>query len=224
MKNKKLTVKIMIDIGMTACLLLLMPYSLLGETLHEWIGMAMFVLFIAHHILNRKWLATVAKGKYTLFRGVQTALVMIMFILMIGSMISGILLSDHIFGMVRIEGSYMMARQVHMFCAYWGLIIMSLHLGMHWNMAVIMVGRIFKQPSAVRKWIARAIAVILAVYGVYAFIKRQIGDYLLMKMHFVFYDYTESVLFFMADYLAVMILIAFIGYYAGLLMKKYKTR
>ena len=111
-----------------------------------------------------------------------------------------------------------------MFCAYWGLIIMSLHLGMHWNMAVIMVGRIFKQPSAVRKWIARAIAVILAVYGVYAFIKRQIGDYLLMKMHFVFYDYTESVLFFMADYLAVMILIAFIGYYAGLLMKKYKTR
>ena len=85
MKNKKLTVKIMIDIGMTACLLLLMPYSLLGETLHEWIGMAMFVLFIAHHILNRKWLATVAKGKYTLFRGVQTALAMIMFILMIGS-------------------------------------------------------------------------------------------------------------------------------------------
>lgn len=82
----------------------------------------------------------------------------------------------------------------------------------------------FKQSSAVRKWIARAIAVILAVYGVYAFIKRQIGDYLLMKMHFVFYDYTESVLFFMADYLAVMILIAFIGYYAGLLMKKYKTR
>lgn len=145
-------------------------------------------------------------------------------ILMIGSMISGILLSDHIFGMVRIEGSYMMARQVHMFCAYWGLIIMSLHLGMHWNMAVIMVGRLFKQSSAVRKWIARAIAVILAVYGVYAFIKRQIGDYLLMKMHFVFYDYTESVLFFMADYLAVMILIAFIGYYAGLLMKKYKTR
>lgn len=201
MKNKKLTVKIMIDIGMTACLLLLMPYSLLGETLHEWIGMAMFVLFIAHHILNRKWLATVAKGKYTLFRGVQTALAMIMFILMIGSMISGILLSDHIFGMVRIEGSYMMARQVHMFCAYWGLIIMSLHLGMHWNMAVI-----------------------LAVYGVYALIKRQVGDYLLMKMHFVFYDYTESVLFFMADYLAVMILIAFVGYYASLLMKKYKTR
>ena len=91
-------------------------------------------------------------------------------------------------------------------------------------MAVIMAGRLFKQPSAVRKWIVRAIAAIVAGYGVYAFIKRQIGDYLLMKMHFVFYDYTERLLFFMADYLAVMILIAFIGYYAGLLMKKHKVR
>lgn len=33
--NKKLIVKIIIDIGMTVCLLLLMPYSLLSETIHE---------------------------------------------------------------------------------------------------------------------------------------------------------------------------------------------
>lgn len=44
--NKKLIVKIIIDIGMTVCLLLLMPYSLLSETIHEWLGIAMFVLFV----------------------------------------------------------------------------------------------------------------------------------------------------------------------------------
>ena len=54
MKNKRFTVKIRIDIGMTVCLILLMPYSLLSETAHEWIGMAMLVLFISHHILNCK--------------------------------------------------------------------------------------------------------------------------------------------------------------------------
>ena len=32
MKNKRFTAKILIDIGMTICLLLLMPYSLLSET------------------------------------------------------------------------------------------------------------------------------------------------------------------------------------------------
>mgnify|MGYP003247146005 CR=1 FL=1 len=54
--NRKLMAKILIDICLTVSLLLLMPYSLIGETAHEWIGMAMLVLFIVHHILNRKWI------------------------------------------------------------------------------------------------------------------------------------------------------------------------
>ena len=54
MKNKRFTAKILIDIGMTICLLLLMPYSLLSETAHEWIGMAMLVLFI--------WVFTFSSG------------------------------------------------------------------------------------------------------------------------------------------------------------------
>ena len=87
MKNKRFIVKILIDIGMTVCLLLLMPYSLLSETAHEWLGMEMLVLFISHHILNRKWLLSIGKGKYNAFRVLQTVLVIIMFILMMSSMI-----------------------------------------------------------------------------------------------------------------------------------------
>ncbi len=48
--NKKLMFRIFIDIGMIVRLLLLMPYSLLSETAHEWIGMAMLVLFSRHWI------------------------------------------------------------------------------------------------------------------------------------------------------------------------------
>ena len=40
---------------MTVLLLLLMAYSLIGETVHEVIGTAILVLFIGHHILNRGW-------------------------------------------------------------------------------------------------------------------------------------------------------------------------
>ena len=220
MKNKRFTVKILIDIGMTICLLLLMPYSLLSETAHEWIGMAMLMLFIAHHILNRKWLLSIGKGKYNAFRVIQTVLVIIMFILMMGSMISGILLSNYIFKWIKISGTYVTARQIHMFCAYWGLVVMSLHLGLHWNIVVAMAGRLWKNPSIIRKWVARFVAVVIAGYGLYAFYRRQIGDYLLMRMHFVFYDYEEVVFPFLIDYLAVMILIAFIGYYGGLFLKK----
>lgn len=49
----KAIVRIGIDIGMTVLLLLLMAYELIGSGLHEWIGLAMFVLFVCHHLLNR---------------------------------------------------------------------------------------------------------------------------------------------------------------------------
>lgn len=36
--NKELVIRIVTDVLMTISLLLLMPYSLLSETAHEWIG------------------------------------------------------------------------------------------------------------------------------------------------------------------------------------------
>ena len=56
-KNKRMkpVVKRVVDFLMTAALLLLMAYSLVGEAAHEWIGMGMFLLFLVHLILNRKW-------------------------------------------------------------------------------------------------------------------------------------------------------------------------
>ena len=40
------------DLAMTVLLLLLMAYSLVGEVLHEWMGITMLVLFLLHHIWN----------------------------------------------------------------------------------------------------------------------------------------------------------------------------
>ena len=240
--NKELVIRIVTDVLMTISLLLLMPYSLLSETAHEWIGMAMLILFIFHHVLNRRWIKSVVKGKYKPLRIIQTLLVVVMLLLMLGSMASGILLSTHIFKDINIAGTSMAARQVHMFCAYWGFAVMSVHIGMHWNMAVTMAGKLFKEPPVLRGEYQKVqnifrepdkflriiisifilIALVVAGYGIFAFHKRQIGEYLLMKMHFVFYDYTENVMFFMLDYLAVMILIAVAGYYISMLLKKIK--
>ena len=70
--KRKTILKIVVDIGMTVMLLFLMTYELIGAAAHEWLGIGMFVLFITHHILNRKWIRCVFKGKYTLFRIWQT--------------------------------------------------------------------------------------------------------------------------------------------------------
>lgn len=50
---------------MTVGLLFLMGYHLWGDTVHEWVGARMFILFILHHILNWRWWAGIFKGKYT---------------------------------------------------------------------------------------------------------------------------------------------------------------
>lgn len=54
--------KMMIDLIMTVMLLCQMGYMLVGETLHEWVGTAMFLLFIVHHILNRRWYGGLQKA------------------------------------------------------------------------------------------------------------------------------------------------------------------
>ena len=59
----KMIGKIIVDLGMTILLMLLMAFELIGRTAHEWIGAGMFVLFILHHILNRKWTGNLTDGE-----------------------------------------------------------------------------------------------------------------------------------------------------------------
>lgn len=57
------------------------------------------------------------------------------------------------------------------------------------------------------------VAAAIACYGCYAFIKRDIFDYMFLRTHFVFFDYSEPLVFFILDYVAVMGMFVFIGYY-----------
>lgn len=219
----KRKLKIIIDVLMTFGLLLLMPYELVGDAAHEWIGIGMFVLMILHHMLNRAWLCSLFKGRYTPVRIVQTLLVVLVLICMLGSMVSGILLSRHVFSFLEIRGVASVARSVHMASAYWGLAFMSLHLGLHWSMVLGMMKKVSKAPSAVRTWCVRGAGAAIAAYGVSAFIKREIGSYMLLRIHFVFFDYEEPLIFFLMDYMAVMGLFVWTGHYIGKLLKKKRS-
>lgn len=211
--NRKQQAKIAVDILMTLCLLFLMPYELIGEAIHEWIGAGMFLLFIIHHILNRKWTGNLTKGRYTPLRIIQTILVILILVCILGSMVSGIILSRHVFAFLEIRGLSAPARVIHMTCAYWGFVLMSLHLGIHWGMMMGMAGKMFPKPSKTRTWILRLAGIGIAGYGVYAFIKRDILSYLLMQVQYVFFNFEEPVIFFILDYMAAMGLFVFIGYY-----------
>ena len=48
----KMMLKMGLDLVMIVLLLCQMAYMLIGEAAHEWMGTAMFVLFLLHHVLN----------------------------------------------------------------------------------------------------------------------------------------------------------------------------
>ena len=200
----KMILKLAVDIGMTAALLLLMAYELVGQAAHEWIGIGMFVLFVIHHILNGSWIRNLLRGRYNPVRIMQTGLVLLILCAMAGLMVSGIILSRHALSFLPIKGGRSFARNLHMLSAYWGFVLMSVHLGFHWSMMMGMAKKFFPKPSAVRKWVLRILALVIAGYGVYAFIRRDIGIYMLLRSHFVFFDYEEPLVFFYLDYIAVM--------------------
>ena len=211
-------IKIVIDILLTAALLLLMPYELVGEAAHEWIGVGMFVILIIHHILNRRWTAHIGRGKYTPVRIMQTILVCLLVISILGSMLSGMILSRHVFDFINIRGISALAGRIHMICAYWGFVLMSLHLGIHWRMIMSAAGKQSSrsdkgQTRHIRTWILMILGAAVALYGAYAFVKRNIASYLFLQVHFVFFDYSEPVIFYILDYAAAMGMLIFLGYY-----------
>ena len=93
--KKKL--RIAIDSGMVLLLPLLMAYSMVGEATHEYLGIGMFLLFIAHHILNIAWWKNIFHGRYTLLRIVGTTVNFVLAIIMLFLPISGMILSRHVF-------------------------------------------------------------------------------------------------------------------------------
>lgn len=223
MKPKQ-ALKITVDMAMTAVLLLLMTYERIGQAAHEWLGIGMFVLFVLHHILNGKWCKALLKGKYTVLRVFQTTLVVAVLFCMLGSMVSGVMLSRYAFAFLPINAGRSFARMLHMLSAYWGFVFMSLHLGFHWGMMMGIAKKPFKKPSVICKWILRTAAILIAGYGIHAFIQRDIGSYMLLKNLFAFFDFEEPILLFMLDYIAVMGLFVTISYYFSFYLKKVKKQ
>ncbi len=213
--------KMSIDLVMTVLLLGQMAYMLIGEAAHEWTGTAMFVLFILHHALNWRWYRNLAKGKYSAVRILQTVVDFLVLISMIGLMVSGIIMSREVFAFLPIDGGMSLARILHMLAAYWGFILMSVHLGLHWGMILGMIRKIGRANSSrVRTWILRISALAISGFGVYAFLKNNIADYLFVRSQFVFFDMEQPLFFFFAEYLAMMGLWVCIAYYVTRLFQK----
>ena len=197
-----------LDIAMTVLMPLLMAYSLIGETFHEIIGTLIFILFIIHHVLNRRWSGVLFKGRYNPDRIFRTVINALLFVFMILQPLSGILMSKHLYTFLPTLPLSARARSVHMLLAYWGYVLLSIHAGTHLKAPL---AKLKKNHRGASTLLITALAA-TSLYGAYAFVKRRFPEYLFAKTMFAFFDYSEPVLLFLLDYLAVMAACMVIGW------------
>lgn len=213
------------DVCLAVLLPVLMAEILTGQKLHEWMGMGMAVLFILHHGLNRKWWGNVGKGGYTLYRCIGAMLNFLMLADILALTVSGIMMSGFVFDGFSISSGMVFSRRLHLFASHWGFILISLHMGLHWNMALNLADRRKKGkcPDRLAVWFYRGIAAAAALFGTSAFIRQNMADYLFLRTAFVFWDETKSAGLFFIEILAMMELFTAIGYYGSNFLKGRKS-
>lgn len=214
MMNKSIN-RYVINISMTVLLLVSMSYALTGQKLHEKVGMVMFILFVFHNLLNIRWYKNIFKGKYTRLRLMQTVINLLIFFDVICLMVSGILMSWYVFGFISFNKGMSLARELHLISSYWGFVLMSVHLGMHFNM---ITGVIQKSPKPLKKFSVhitawRIIEALIFLYGSYALWKHDFISYMFLIKRFAFLDPDQSILLFLLDYLCIMGLCVFLVQY-----------
>ena len=204
-----------IDITMTILSIILMGgnYLFPADIVHEILGVGLFVLWALHIILNRRWYGAIFKGKYNPYRVMQTIINCCILICTIFLMISGIILSNHIFTFLNIQGGLGFARIAHLLASHWYYLFMSLHIGLH-------VGRLFQNITA--KIIPRIILALVCAYGIYAFIARGVWKYLILQQQFFFFDLERGYILFAIDYISIIILFAALSHLLAKSLKKGK--
>lgn len=205
MANKQ-KIKIVVDLFMTITLLLLMLFQITGQQVHEYLGMIMLVLFLGHNFLNRKWYSHIFKGKYKLYRLVQTILNISILMMMLCLGYSGMVMAQYL--PFSISGSMSLVRRLHLACSYWGFVLMSIHLGMHLKQIVNM----YKKYICLENNVLKLVIVIICLYGIYCFIQNNLISYMFLINEFVFFDFEKNTFIVLLEYLSMMGLWVNIGY------------
>lgn len=168
---RKNILKISLDAVMAALLVLLANSHAISLVFHEIAGLFLFGLFIIHCLLNRKWVISITANFFSKsiaprvrFGYIVDLLLLVSFVLII---ISGISTSQVLFpSMAQVKDSPW--RSVHHFCAALSLILVGIHLGLHWNFVTGMFKKAIRIPQKLAKPLGLGLLLIILVFGSYS--------------------------------------------------------
>ena len=203
--SRNMFIKLVNDVVMTVLMLIAMAYYITGNTIHELVGVLVLVLFIVHNFLNRRWYITILKGKHTLGRILQIGVNLLFLVTMSMMMISAVLISSDIFPFIPVDND-MIFRQIHVQTAYWGFVMMAVHIGFSWGMMIHSIRKMtgITGTSRICTIALRILAVFIVIYGVRSSFEREMGSKLFIYNPFGTSFNDDSTIRFLIDHLSIM--------------------
>lgn len=152
-RNTSTTLRnLLVDLGIFAVFLLVSAPRLTGLALHEWIGIALGAVIIAHLLLHWQWLVAITKrlfGRVPAATRVNYVLNTALFVdvtlvIFTGLFISGTALP--FFGITPVAGTAW--RALHTVSADLSLLLVGLHVALHWKWIVNATRTDLRRPVA----------------------------------------------------------------------------
>ena len=161
--KKKTVVKVALDVLMIVVIALMYRKQALGLAFHEIGGLLLIAVFFVHKGLNFEWIRRVTvklrtADSRTRLMWIVDALMLVAF-LIVG--VSGVMISKVAFPGLAVQGGPWKA--LHYGCAALSLILVGVHLGLHYRYLKGIFSRWIRLPRAV----AAVLVLLLMAYGVY---------------------------------------------------------
>lgn len=124
---------------------------------------------------------------------------------MFGLIISSLIFLDYIplFLKTSFPNLINFARILHLLSAYWGFILISMHLGLHWQIFYNLITKYTKDKLSYLLN-SKLILWIIFLYGLNNFIHYDLISYMLLQNNFVYFNPSQSLLSFLVDYLSIV--------------------
>ncbi|MBN1151796.1 MAG: DUF4405 domain-containing protein [Dehalococcoidia bacterium] len=162
--------RIILDVAMAVLLILMYNELAISLRFHEVGGLVVCGLFVFHNLLNRKWIVGISNRLFnhklaTRVR-VGYALDVLLLFTMATIAISGIMISKTV--LLAISGDVLFWRHVHYFASAVALVLIGVHIGLHWSFIRTTFAKFLKIPRAVARPLGALCLTVVLAFGVYA--------------------------------------------------------
>ncbi len=206
--------RLALDVVAAGLILMGLSYWWLGNTVHEIVGTAMFLLVIMHNVFNRRWYGTISASRRETRGLINIGVTALLLVAMLVLLVTSIFVSNTLSGLMPSYGRFTV-REIHTLAAYWMLVIVAVHLGFRWPLIMKAARSLcgISKPNAVRRFLLRTIAIAIAIHGIWSSFVLGLGTKLAMQVTLDWWNFDESVAGFFVHCIAIVGFFVFLSYY-----------